>query len=141
MWISEMACWIYRRFIYMGHTRLDFLKTNELLIILRFRSLFLWKIFQSSSLCLATTTPEQLAFALRWFMLPLTYIGVPVAEIVLTLLLSLRFISLVFDEVREGMVVPFLILILSKILYEDLILPNICLLLCFIRKNSHYSCW
>ncbi|KAH9765402.1 protein ABCI12 [Citrus sinensis] len=55
-------------------------------------------IFQSSSLCLATTTPEQLAFALRWFMLPLTYIGVPVAEIVLTLLLSLRFISLVFDE-------------------------------------------
>lgn len=48
-------------------------------------------------------------------MLPLTYIGVPVAEIVLTLLLSLRFISLVFDEVREGMVVPFLILILSKI--------------------------
>ncbi|KAL9407956.1 hypothetical protein AB3S75_046485 [Citrus x aurantiifolia] len=58
-------------------------------------------IFQSSSLCLATTTPEQLAFALRWFMLPLTYIGVPVAEIVLTLLLSLRFISLVFDEVRN----------------------------------------
>ncbi|KAH9765401.1 protein ABCI12 [Citrus sinensis] len=60
-------------------------------------------IFQSSSLCLATTTPEQLAFALRWFMLPLTYIGVPVAEIVLTLLLSLRFISLVFDEIEIGL--------------------------------------
>ncbi|KAJ4721840.1 protein ABCI12, chloroplastic-like [Melia azedarach] len=58
-------------------------------------------IFQSSSLCLATTTPEQLAFALRWFMLPLTYFGVPVAEIILTLLLSLRFINLVFDEVRN----------------------------------------
>ncbi|KAK2646864.1 hypothetical protein Ddye_022059 [Dipteronia dyeriana] len=58
-------------------------------------------LFQSASLCLATTTPEQLAFALRWFMLPLTYIGVPVAEIVLTLLLSLRFINLVFDEVRN----------------------------------------
>ncbi|MBA0588452.1 hypothetical protein Gorai_001554, partial [Gossypium raimondii] len=55
-------------------------------------------IFQSASLCLATTTPEQLAFALRWFMLPLRYIGVPVAEIVLTLMLSLRFINLVFDE-------------------------------------------
>ena len=53
------------------------------------------------SLCLTTTTPEQLAFALRWFMLPLTYIGVPVAEIVLTLMLSLRFITLVFDEVRK----------------------------------------
>ncbi|XP_050240340.1 protein ABCI12, chloroplastic [Quercus robur] len=58
-------------------------------------------VFQSASLCLTTTTPEQLAFALRWFMLPLTYIGVPVAEIVLTLMLSLRFITLVFDEVRN----------------------------------------
>ncbi|CAK7332963.1 unnamed protein product [Dovyalis caffra] len=58
-------------------------------------------IFQSASLCLATTTPEQLAFALRWFMLPLRYIGVPVAEITLTLLLSLRFINLVLDEVRN----------------------------------------
>ncbi|OMO55039.1 ABC/ECF transporter, transmembrane component [Corchorus capsularis] len=58
-------------------------------------------IFQSASLCLATTTPEQLAFALRWFMLPLRRIGVPVAEIVLTLMLSLRFINLVFDEVRN----------------------------------------
>ncbi|XP_015888237.3 protein ABCI12, chloroplastic [Ziziphus jujuba] len=58
-------------------------------------------VFQSASLCLTTTTPEQLAFSLRWFMLPLTRIGVPVAEIVLTLMLSLRFISLVFDEVRN----------------------------------------
>lgn len=48
-----------------------------------------------------TTTPEQLASALRWFMLPLTHIGVPVAEIILTLMLSLRFISLVFDEESE----------------------------------------
>lgn len=58
-------------------------------------------IFQSASLCLTTTTPEQLASALRWYMLPLTYVGVPVAEIILTLLLSLRFINLVFDEVRN----------------------------------------
>ncbi|MED6206709.1 hypothetical protein PIB30_029444 [Stylosanthes scabra] len=58
-------------------------------------------VFQSASLCLTTTTPEQLAFALRWFLLPLKYIGVSVSEIVLTLLLSLRFISLVFDEVRN----------------------------------------
>lgn len=56
-------------------------------------------IFQGVSLCLATTTPEQLAFALRWFMLPLRHVGVPVAEIILTLMLSLRFINLVFDEV------------------------------------------
>ncbi|CAN1854138.1 Protein ABCI12, chloroplastic [Linum perenne] len=58
-------------------------------------------IFQSASLCLATTTPEQLASALRWFMLPLKRVGVPVAEMTLTLMLSLRFISLVFDEVRN----------------------------------------
>ncbi|KAK9288141.1 hypothetical protein L1049_016589 [Liquidambar formosana] len=58
-------------------------------------------IFQSASLCLSTTTPEQLASALRWFMVPLTFVGVPVAEIILTLLLSLRFINLVFDEVRN----------------------------------------
>ncbi|RVW55451.1 Protein ABCI12, chloroplastic [Vitis vinifera] len=54
-----------------------------------------------ASLCLTTTTPEQLASALWWFMRPLRFIGVPVAEITLTLLLSLRFISLVFDEVRN----------------------------------------
>ncbi|XP_008798857.2 protein ABCI12, chloroplastic isoform X2 [Phoenix dactylifera] len=59
-------------------------------------------IFQSASLCLTTTTPEQLASAFRWFMVPLTFIGVPVAEILLTLLLSLRFINLVFDEVRNA---------------------------------------
>ncbi|KAJ4772680.1 Energy-coupling factor transporter transmembrane protein EcfT [Rhynchospora pubera] len=61
-------------------------------------------IFQSASLCLATTPPEQLAFALWWFMTPLRNVGVPVSEITLTLLLSLRFISLVFDEVRDGAV-------------------------------------
>ncbi|KAF5175722.1 Abci12 protein [Thalictrum thalictroides] len=59
-------------------------------------------IFQSASLCLTTTTPEQLASALRWFMLPLTRLGAPVSEIILTLLLSLRFINLVFDEVRNA---------------------------------------
>jgi energy-coupling factor transporter transmembrane protein EcfT len=56
------------------------------------------QIFQSASLCLTTTTPEQLASALWWFMSPLKHIGVPVPEIILTLLLSLRFINLVFDE-------------------------------------------
>ncbi|XP_057550212.1 protein ABCI12, chloroplastic [Amaranthus tricolor] len=58
-------------------------------------------VFQSASLCLSTTPPEQLASALRWFLLPLAHIGVPVDEIVLTLLLSLRFINLIFDEVRN----------------------------------------
>nr|DAD33545.1 TPA_asm: hypothetical protein HUJ06_012396 [Nelumbo nucifera] len=59
-------------------------------------------IFQSASLCLTTTTPEQLASAFGWFMHPLACIGAPVAEIILTLLLSLRFVNLVFDEVRNA---------------------------------------
>ncbi|KAI5654225.1 hypothetical protein M9H77_31412 [Catharanthus roseus] len=58
-------------------------------------------IFQSASLCLTSTTPEQLAFALQWFINPLGCLGFPVGEVILTLLLSLRFISLVFDEVRS----------------------------------------
>ncbi|XP_020570923.1 protein ABCI12, chloroplastic [Phalaenopsis equestris] len=58
-------------------------------------------IFQSASLCLATTTPEQLASALWWFMYPLSCLGVSVDEVILTLLLSLRFINIVFDEVRN----------------------------------------
>ncbi|KAL7251929.1 hypothetical protein ACSBR1_013728 [Camellia fascicularis] len=60
-----------------------------------------FSIFQSVNLCLTTTTPEQLAWALQWFMLPLINFGVPVSEVILTLLLSLRFINLVFDEVRN----------------------------------------
>lgn len=58
-------------------------------------------ILQSASLCLSTTPPEQLASALRWFLLPLVHFNVPVAEIILTLMLSLRFINLIFDEVRN----------------------------------------
>lgn len=68
--------------------------------LLRVWSSIIWKVFQSASLCLTTTTPEQLACGLRWFLLPLRHLGVSVSEIVLTLLLSLRFVSLVFDEVR-----------------------------------------
>ncbi|CAH9071828.1 unnamed protein product [Cuscuta epithymum] len=58
-------------------------------------------IFQSASLYLSTTTPEQIAFALQWFLRPFDKLGLPVAEVILTLLLSLRFINLVFDEVRN----------------------------------------
>nr|GEV29828.1 RNA-directed DNA polymerase, eukaryota, reverse transcriptase zinc-binding domain protein [Tanacetum cinerariifolium] len=57
-------------------------------------------VFQSERLCLTTTTPEQLTFGLKWFMKPLKYISVSVDEVILTFLLSLRFINLVFDEVR-----------------------------------------
>lgn len=58
-------------------------------------------VLQSASLCLTTTTPEQLAAALRWYLTPLARIGAPVEELILTLLLSLRFIGVVFDEVKN----------------------------------------
>lgn len=56
---------------------------------------------QSSSLCLVTTPGEEMAVALRWWLSPLKWLGVPTHEIALTLLLSLRFMSLVFEEVRN----------------------------------------
>lgn len=56
---------------------------------------------QSASLCLVTTPGEEMAAALRWWLQPLRALKVPVQEIALTLLLSLRFMSLVFEEVRE----------------------------------------
>ncbi len=56
---------------------------------------------QSASLCLTTTPPEELAGALRTLLAPLGLLGVPVADIGLTLLLSLRFMALVFDEARN----------------------------------------
>ncbi|MCO5559979.1 hypothetical protein L7F22_013583 [Adiantum nelumboides] len=58
-------------------------------------------VLQSASLCLSTTMPEHLAAGIRWYLAPLAYLKAPVDEIVLTLLLSLRFVGLVFDEVRN----------------------------------------
>eukprot|EP00249_Psilotum_nudum_P006288 c19613_g1_i1 orf=151-1344(-) len=64
-------------------------------------SCLFFTVLQSVSLCLTTTTPEHLAAALAWYLAPFSYFGAPVDEMVLTLLLSLRFIGLVFDEVRN----------------------------------------
>ncbi len=56
---------------------------------------------QSASLCLVTTPGEEMALALQRWLTPLRWIGVPTKEISMTLLLSLRFMSLVFEEVRN----------------------------------------
>ncbi|KAH7373527.1 hypothetical protein KP509_17G060600 [Ceratopteris richardii] len=58
-------------------------------------------VLQSASLCLSTTMPEHLAEGIRWYLAPLRWLKAPVDEIILTLLLSLRFVALVFDEVRN----------------------------------------
>eukprot|EP00242_Pyramimonas_sp_CCMP2087_P011261 CAMPEP_0198215544 /NCGR_PEP_ID=MMETSP1445-20131203/50645_1 /TAXON_ID=36898 /ORGANISM="Pyramimonas sp., Strain CCMP2087" /LENGTH=242 /DNA_ID=CAMNT_0043891325 /DNA_START=271 /DNA_END=999 /DNA_ORIENTATION=- len=59
-----------------------------------------FSILQSAHLVLCSTTPEELARSLRWYLWPLKRVGVPVEELVLTTLMSLRFMSLVFEELR-----------------------------------------
>lgn len=50
---------------------------------------------QSASLCLACTPPERMAAALSTILSPLRLVGFPTDELVLTLLLALRFIAMV----------------------------------------------
>ena len=54
-----------------------------------------FSVIQSASLTLLTTPEESMARAVAWFLAPLRVLRVPVKQIVLTLLLSLRFMSLV----------------------------------------------
>ena len=56
---------------------------------------------QSAHLTLCTTTPEAMVAALRWYLRPLAAFRAPVDEITFTLLLSLRFTAIVFEEVRN----------------------------------------
>lgn len=50
---------------------------------------------QSASLCLVTTPPEAMAAAVGRALRPLGLLGVPVRELVLTVLLALRFMAMV----------------------------------------------
>lgn len=50
---------------------------------------------QSASLCLVTTRPERLAQAMGRALRPLGIVGLPVKELVLTVLLALRFMATV----------------------------------------------
>ena len=54
---------------------------------------------QSASLSLTTTPAEEMALGLRLWLAPLRLLRVPVDEIALTLLLSLRFMALVTEVV------------------------------------------
>lgn len=56
---------------------------------------------QCASLCLVTTPPERMALAVGRALRPLGLLGVPVKELVLTVLLSLRFMATVFEEARN----------------------------------------
>ncbi|CAG9467486.1 unnamed protein product [Pedinophyceae sp. YPF-701] len=56
---------------------------------------------QGASLCLVTTKAEDLAQALTWYLSPLAALGVPVASMAMTLLLSIRFVGVVFTELQN----------------------------------------
>ncbi|CAI5481377.1 unnamed protein product [Closterium sp. Yama58-4] len=58
-------------------------------------------VVHAAAVSLITTSPEAMAGALRWGMAPLKAVGVGVEAAILTLLLSLRFLGLVFDELRS----------------------------------------
>lgn len=58
-------------------------------------------MLQSASLCLTTTPAEEMALGLKFWLAPLRVVRAPVDEICMTLLLSLRFMSVVFDELRN----------------------------------------
>jgi energy-coupling factor transport system permease protein len=58
-------------------------------------------VIQSTNLMLLTTPPEELVWALNWFLAPLRLVGMPVERLGFTLLLSLRFLPLVQEELQN----------------------------------------
>jgi energy-coupling factor transport system permease protein len=64
-------------------------------------STLLFTLVFSTSLYLLTTLPEEITAGLENLMQPLRRLRVPVAEVVLTLTLALRFIPLVLEEIQN----------------------------------------
>jgi energy-coupling factor transport system permease protein len=61
----------------------------------------LFTLVHSANLLLLTTPPEDLVWALAWFLAPLARLGWPVERLGFTLLLSLRFLPLVQEELQN----------------------------------------
>ena len=64
-------------------------------------STLIFTLIYSTSLYLLTTAPEEITAGLENLMSPLNRLNLPIAEITLTLTLSLRFIPLVLEEVQN----------------------------------------
>lgn len=58
-------------------------------------------VIQSTNLMLLTTPPEELVWALNWGLAPLRIVGLPVERLGFTLLLALRFLPLVQEELQN----------------------------------------
>ena len=61
----------------------------------------IFTVVHSVNLMLLTTAPEDLMWTLRWFMSPLSWLGLPIDRISFQLLLSLRFLPLIQEEFQN----------------------------------------
>ncbi len=64
-------------------------------------STLIFTVIHSVNLMLITTPPEDLVWAIRWFFAPLTLVGFPVEKLSFQLLLALRFLPLVQEELQN----------------------------------------
>ena len=64
-------------------------------------STLIFTVIHSVNLMLITTPPEDLVWALRWFFAPLTFVGFPLEKYSFQLLLALRFLPLVQEELQN----------------------------------------
>jgi energy-coupling factor transport system permease protein len=93
------------RFVYFDQPKFAFLPrltiTRRSLDIALKVSTLIFTLIYSTSLYLLTTAPEEITAGLEDLMSPLRRLNLPIAEITLTLTLSLRFIPLVLEEVQN----------------------------------------
>jgi len=64
-------------------------------------STLIFTVIHSVNLMLITTPPEELVWAIRWFFTPLTLFGLPLEKLSFQLLLALRFLPLVQEELQN----------------------------------------
>jgi energy-coupling factor transport system permease protein len=91
----------------LGPARLGPLELGPLVVTRRSAELalnsatLLVTLIQSANLLLLTTPPEALVWAISWWLRPLRSLGWPVDRIGFTLLLALRFLPLVQEELQN----------------------------------------
>ncbi len=64
-------------------------------------STLIFTVIHSVNLMLITTPPEDLVWAIRWFFAPLALLGFPLEKLSFQLLLALRFLPLVQEELQN----------------------------------------
>tara|TARA_Y100001968_G_scaffold59162_1_gene50232 strand:- start:87 stop:1001 length:915 start_codon:yes stop_codon:yes gene_type:complete len=64
-------------------------------------STLIFTVIHSVNLMLITTTPEDIVWAIKWFLAPLTLMGLPMEKLSFQMLLALRFLPLVQEELQN----------------------------------------